>query len=79
MLLVGAFFTSFLYIAIKNFNTDLETIDAQQITTKIKTISPAQRELMEIWMRENAVELPEGESLRWLLKQYPERPWLRAN
>lgn len=79
MLLVGAFFASFMYIAIKNFDTDIETLDAQHVTAKIKTISPAQRELMEIWMRENGVELPEGESLRWLIRKYPDRPWLKAN
>jgi len=78
MLLVGAFSTSFLYIAIKNFDTDIETIDAQHVTAKIKTISPAQRELMDIWMRENTIEIPEGESYRWLLRKYPDRPWLKT-
>lgn len=78
MFLVGAFFVSFMYIAIKNFDTDIETIDAEHASSRIKTISPAQRELMDIWMREKGISLPEGESYRWLLKQYPDRPWLRT-
>jgi hypothetical protein len=79
MLLIGAFFTSFLYIAIKNFNSDLDVLDAQGAVAHIKTISPTQRLLMESWMRDNNIELPEGKNLRWLLTQYPNRPWLQVS
>ena len=74
VLLVSSFVSGFLYIAIRNFDSDLEIIGTG--TAEVRSISATQRELIDAWVRENGTEIPEGKGYRWLLKTYPSKPWL---
>jgi hypothetical protein len=73
VVMFAGFCASMLFIMVRNFNSDVEILSAQQ--TQIRTISPSQRLLMDTWVRENSIQIPEGEGYRWLLNEYPSRPW----
>ncbi|OGN04970.1 MAG: hypothetical protein A2746_01285 [Candidatus Yanofskybacteria bacterium RIFCSPHIGHO2_01_FULL_44_22] len=75
IVLLAAFFVGLFFIALKNFRSDTEILDAQE--TRIKVVSATERFLMESWMKENQISFPEGKNLRYLIPQYPSRPWLK--
>ena len=74
MLIWSGFLFGFLYVAIRNFDSDLEIISAS--TVEVRSIFLAQRKLIDRWIRENNIQIPEGKGYRWLLKAYPSKPWL---
>lgn len=73
--LLSLFFIGLLFIALKNFNSDAVILEANQ--TKAKTISNTERKLIESWVRDNNIQLPEGEGYRYLTRKYPNKPWIR--
>lgn len=73
--LMALFFVGLIFIALKNFNTDVSVLEADQ--TRIKTISGTERTLIANWVKENDIELPEGEGYRYLMRKYPNKPWIR--
>lgn len=73
--LMALFFVGLIFIAMKNFNSDAVLLEADQ--TRVKTISGTERMLIENWVRENNIELPEGEGYRYLIRKYPNKPWIR--
>lgn len=70
---LAGFFIGFLFITMRNFNSDM-SMSLQQNTIKI--ISPTERELMEKWMSDNGIKIPEGKSYLYLIQSYPNKPWL---
>ena len=73
--LLALFFIGLIFIALKNFNTDVVALEADQ--TRIKTISSTERKLIEGWVSENDIKIPEGEGYRYLIRKYPNKPWIR--
>ena len=73
--LMALFFVGLIFIALKNFNTDVGVLEADQ--SRIKTISGTERTLIGNWVEENNIELPEGEGYRYLMRKYPNKPWIR--
>ncbi len=73
--LLGAFFIGLIFIAIKNFNSDTIALNSQ--TTQIKTISNTERDLINNWLEENQIEVPEGKGYRYVIQKYPLKPWFR--
>lgn len=74
VLLLSGFLFGFLYIAVRNFNSDLEIIGAG--AAEVRGISATQRQLIDRWVSENDIRIPEGQGYRWLLRTYPSKPWL---
>ena len=70
----AAFSIGIIFIAVKNFDSDITIITSGQ--TQIKTISTTERILIQDWLRESQVEIPEEVGYRYLIKKYPSRPWL---
>jgi len=73
--LLGLFFVGLIFIALKNFNSDIIILDSQ--TAQVKTISNTERELINIWIQEKNIQIPEGKGYRYIIQQYPSRPWVR--
>lgn len=73
--LLSLFFVGLIFIALENFSSDVMVLEASQ--TRIKTISTTERKLIENWVSENNIEIPEGEGFRYLTKKYPDKPWIR--
>ena len=73
--LLSLFFVGLLFIAFKNFNSDVVILESD--TTKVKTISNTERTLIEYWVGENNIEIPKGEGYRYLMRKYPNKPWIR--
>lgn len=73
--LLAMFFVGLIFIALKNFNSDSIVLDAQ--TTQVKTISNTERYLIEGWVKENQIEIPEGKGYRYVIQQYPSKPWFK--
>ena len=73
--LVALFFVGLMFIALKNFNSDIILLEADQ--TKVKTVSSTERTLIESWVQGNNITLPEGEGYRYLIRKYPNKPWIR--
>ena len=73
--LLGLFFIGLIFIALKNFNSDLLIINSQ--SAQVKTISTTERYLIDGWIKENQIEVPEGKGYRYVIQQYPSKPWLK--
>ncbi len=73
--LLGLFFVGLIFIALKNFNSDLLVLDSQ--SAQVKTISTTERDLIKDWTKENQIEIPKGKGYRYLIQRYPSKPWLK--
>ncbi len=73
--LLGLFFVGLIFIALKNFNSDSIILDSQG--AQIKTISTTERYLIDGWLKENQIEIPKGKGYRYIVQQYPSKPWLK--
>ena len=73
--LLGMFFIGLIFIALKNFNSDLIILDSQ--SAQVKTISNTERYLINNWIKENQIEIPEGKGYRYTIQQYPSKPWFK--
>jgi hypothetical protein len=74
--LLAAFFGSLIIIAVKNFETDIDIMSATSNTNKVSHVSETERTLIEEWVDRNDVLIPEGKGYRYLINEYPDRPWL---
>ena len=73
--LLTLFFVGLIFIALKNFNSDSVVLNSQ--TAQVKTISNTERYLIEGWLKENQIEVPEGRGYRYVIQKYPTKPWFR--
>lgn len=73
--LMALFFIGLIFIALKNFSSDVLILEADQ--AQVKTISGTERRLIENWVKDNDVIIPEGEGFRYLIRKYPNKPWIR--
>mgnify|MGYP001592713850 CR=1 FL=1 len=74
--LLALFFIGLLFIAIKNFNTDIDIMTVSSNTPNIRKISDSELALVQEWIKINHVEIPEGRGYNYLMRRYPGRPWL---
>ncbi len=73
--LLGLFFVGLIFIALKNFNSDSVILDSQ--TAQVKTISSTERDLINNWVQDNQIEIPKGKGYRYIIQQYPDKPWFK--
>ena len=73
--LVGIFFVGLMFIAMKNYNSDTIVLDSQ--TAQVKTISSTERELINSWIQDNNIQVPPGKGYRYIIQQYPDKPWFK--
>ncbi len=73
--LLSAFFIGLLFISVKNFGSDITIISSDQ--TQVKTISSTERFLIQNWINENKIKIPEEVGYKYLIEEYPSRPWLK--
>lgn len=74
--LLSFFFIGLLFISIKNFETETDVMDITAGNNKVSNFSNPERALMRNWILDNDVELPEGSGYKYLIRKYPDRPWL---
>ena len=73
--LLTMFFVGLIFIALKNFNSDSIILDSQ--SAQVKTISNTERYLIDSWLKENQIEIPEGKGYRYVTQEYPSKPWFK--
>jgi len=73
--LLSLFFVGLMFIALKNFSSDAVILESD--STRVKTISSTERQLMENWVQDNNIRIPKGEGYRYLIRMYPNKPWIR--
>ncbi len=73
--LLGLFFVGLIFIALKNFNSDSIILNSQ--TAQLKTISSTERYLIDGWLKENQIKVPKGKGYRYIIQQYPYKPWFK--
>ena len=73
--LLSLFFISLLFIAIKNFDSDIDVMTATGNSIKLSKVTETERLLMGEWVAENSIDIPEGSGYRYLIRKYPSRPW----
>ncbi len=73
--LLGLFFVGLIFIALKNFNSDVIILDSQ--TVQVKTISSTERDLINNWVQDNQLDIPKGKGYRYIIQQYPSKPWFK--
>ena len=70
------FVVGFLFTSMKAFNADIDILSNQE--AKIKIISLGEKNLINEWASQNDINIPDGKPrYRYILENYPERPWLR--
>ena len=73
--LLGLFFVGLIFIALKNFESDSIVLDSQ--SAQVKTISSTERNLINSWIQENQIEVPKDKGYRYIIQQYPGKPWFK--
>lgn len=73
--LLGMFFVGLIFIALKNFESDSIVLNSQSV--QIKTIPSTERYLINNWLEDNQIEIPKGKGYRYVIQQYPSKPWFR--
>ena len=73
--LLALFFIGLIFIALKNFNSDTIVLDSQ--AAQVKNISNTERYLINAWINENNIEIPEGKGYRYVIQKYPDKPWIK--
>lgn len=73
--LLTLFFVGLIFIALKNFNSDSDILNSQ--TAQVKTISNTERYLIDSWIKDNQIVIPEGRGYRYVIQKYPSKPWFR--
>lgn len=73
--LLALFFVGLIFIALKNFSSDVLVLEAD--TTQVKTISGTERLLIQNWVEDNNIVIPEGQGYRYVIRKYPNKPWVR--
>lgn len=68
------FLAGVLWIAIKNYDSDQIVLDAS--VTQVKSMSSTERQLIAVWIKDNNIPLPDGKGYNYIIKEYPDRPWL---
>lgn len=74
--LLSLFFIGLLFIAVKNFETDVDIMTTTGTGIKTLKISGEETVLIKDWISRNNVIIPSGSGYRYLLRKYPDRPWL---
>jgi len=67
-----------MFVAVKNFGTEIDVMTAMDTNNQIKTLAISQTEvvLIQSWVSNNSIVIPEGSGFRYLVRKYPDRPWL---
>lgn len=74
VLLVAAFLVGLFLIAMKNFNSDNEILNASG--SSLKTISSVERQAIDSWLVENSKLSTKEVGYRFIIQKYPDKPWL---
>ena len=74
--LLSVFFIGLLFIAMKNFSSDIDVLSAVSGNNKVVRMSQTERLLIWQWVSDNEIEIPEDQGYNYLIKKYPLRPWL---
>lgn len=72
---LSIFFIFILFISMKNLESD--TIVLNSSTTQVKSMSSTERQLIAHWIEDNNIPLPEGKGYKYIIQQYPDKPWLK--
>ncbi len=68
------FLVAMFFISVKNFTSDLDIMNAT--TPQLKRGATTQQELVDNWLAENGITLPEGTTYQEILHLFPTKPWL---
>lgn len=77
IVVLAGFFIGFLFISMKNLDSDVSLVNADQST--IRGISSTERVLIKNWVEANNIEVPEGKGYRYIISKYPSKPWLSGS
>ena len=73
--LLALFFVGLIFIALKNFSSDVLVLEAG--ATQVKSISNTERLLIQNWVQDNNIEVPDGQGYRYVIRKFPNKPWIR--
>ena len=74
--LLSMFFIGLLFISIKNFNSDVDIINGTYNNARVSKVSQTELVLIKDWVQDNKINIPEGRGYRYLIRKYPNKPWL---
>ncbi len=75
LVLLSAFLVGVMFVVMKNANSDTIVLAANEV--QVKTMSSTERQLIANWIKENNIDLPDGQGYRYIERKYPEKPWLK--
>ncbi len=77
MLAFSAFLVGTFVLAVKNFGFDADILAYSNLEIRFKTVSAEEKKLIDDWLIKNNMEVPTySGSYRYLIKKYPDKPWL---
>jgi hypothetical protein len=75
-------FGALLFVMSDNFNSDMDILGSNynevEVSKKTTFITPFEKTLIVNWLAENNLSIPEGHGYKYILEQYPDRPWLKT-
>ncbi len=66
-------FGTMIYVSAQNMDSEIVIMESQRVT--IKTVSSAERALIDEWVKNNNIKIPPGKNYRYITRHYPNKPW----
>lgn len=74
--LLSMFFIGLLFISIKNFESDIDILNGTYAVSRPSKVTQTELILIQSWISENKIAIPEGRGYKYLIRKYPGKPWL---
>lgn len=75
--LLSLFFIGLIFISIKNFNSDIDIMNGTYNNNpRVVRVSQTELILIQSWVQDNNIVIPDGSGYKYLLRKYPSKPWL---
>ena len=65
-----------MFTAIKNFESDIDIMNVDYNQGRIIKVSQTEKALVEEWVMKNNIEIPTGLGYKFLVRKYPDKPWI---
>jgi len=75
ILAISASLVGFFIIAVKNFNSDVDILNATGV--QVRNISPQEKQMIDQWLEENNTGISvQDVGYKYILNKFPNRPWI---
>ncbi len=75
VLAISASLVGFFIIAVRNFNSDVDILNAT--SAQVRIVSPQEKALIDQWLKDNNTGISAADvGYKYILNKFPDKPWI---